>query len=155
MGNRATRKAGVYVKELCGVLQFALEHQDRTGEPVLLWNVSMDPPPTLEDFVNAICGATNYRHPRCSVPRNLLVAASYPVAGVAQLFGIHTSVNPVRMRKLSQSTYIEPLRLREAGYRFQYTLQEAMMDWKQDAPEDFLGSATAVLAAPSKVASKS
>jgi nucleoside-diphosphate-sugar epimerase len=137
MGNRSTRKAGIYVKELCHVLQFAVGHQDKTGAPVLLWNVSMDPPPTLEDFVNAICAATKYRHPRWSVPRNLLVAASYPVAGISQLFGIHTSVNPVRMRKLSQSTYIEPLRLREAGYCFQYTLEQAMVDWKQDAPEDF------------------
>jgi nucleoside-diphosphate-sugar epimerase len=150
MGNRSTRKAGIYVKELCHVLQFALGHQDKTEAPALLWNVSMDPPPTLEDFVNAICAATKYRHPRWSVPRNLLVAASYPVAGVAQLFGIHTSVNPVRMRKLSQSTYIEPLRLREAGYRFQYTLEQAMMDWKQDAPEDFQVRVSSALEAPQK-----
>jgi GlcNAc-P-P-Und epimerase len=143
MGNRATRKAGVYVKELCHVVQFALEHQGKTEKPVLLWNVSMDPPPTLEDFVNAICAATNYRHPRLSLPRSLLISASYPVAGIAQLFGIHTSLSPVRIRKLSQSTYIEPLRLREAGYRFHYTLESAMVDWKQDAPEDFAGADTA------------
>jgi nucleoside-diphosphate-sugar epimerase len=137
MGNRSTRKAGVYVKELCHVVQFAIEHQERTGEPILLWNVSMDPPPTLEEFVNAICSSMKYRQPRWSVPRNLLVGASYPVAGIAQLFGIHTSVNPVRMRKLSQSTFIEPKRLRDAGYCFRYTLEQAMTDWKQDAPEDF------------------
>ncbi|MEO6964408.1 MAG: NAD(P)-dependent oxidoreductase [Acidobacteriaceae bacterium] len=137
MGNRATRKAGVYVKELCHVMQFALEYQEQTGKPVLLWNVSMDPPPTLEQFVSAICRANGFREPRWGVPRNLLVAASYPVAGIAQLFGIQTSVNPVRMRKVSQSTYIEPRRLREAGYRFRYTLEQAITDWKQDAPEDF------------------
>jgi nucleoside-diphosphate-sugar epimerase len=150
MGNRATRKAGIYVKELCHVMQFALEHQEKTGEPVLLWNVSMDPPPTLEDFVNAICASTDYRHPRWSVPRNLLVAASYPVAGIAQLFGVHTSVNPVRMRKLSQPTYIEPLRMREAGYRFRFTLEQAMMDWKRDAPEDFDIQSRGVLEAAQK-----
>ena len=137
MGNRATRKAGVYVKELCHVMQFALEYQEQTGEPVLFWNVSMDPPPTLEQFVDSICASNKYRQPRWAVPRSLLVAASYPVAGIAQLLGIRTSVNPVRMRKLSQSTYIEPRRLREAGYRFRYTLEQAMTDWKQDAPEDF------------------
>lgn len=137
MGNRATRKAGVYVKELCHVMQFALEQQDRTGEPVLLWNVSMDPPPTLEDFVDAICASSKYPHPKWSVPRGLLVAGSYPVAKIAQLMGVATSVNPVRMRKLSQSTHIEPLRLREAGYQFRYTLEQAMADWKKDAPEDF------------------
>jgi hypothetical protein len=114
----------------------------------------MDPPPTLEDFVNAICAATRYRHPRLSVPRNLLVAASYPLASIAQLFGIHTSISPVRMRKLSQSTYIEPLRLREAGYRFKYTLEEAMVDWKQDAPEDFQGVNEDAGAVPGKVSRK-
>ena len=155
MGNRSTRKAGVYVKELCRVLLFALDRQDKTGESALLWNVSMDPPPTLEDFVNAICFAAGYRRPRWSVSRNLLVAASYPVAGIAQLFGIHTSVNPVRMRKLSQSTYIEPMRLREAGYCFRYTLEQAMADWKQDAPKDFEGAQTGVLEASGKASPKS
>lgn len=137
MGNRATRKAGVYVKELCHVMQFALDWQEQTGDPSLLWNVSMDPPPTLEQFVNAICISSGYRIPNWGVPRSLLVAASYPVAGIAQLLGMQTSVNPVRMRKVSQSTYIEPLRLREAGYRFRYTFEQAIEDWKQDAPEDF------------------
>ena len=140
MGNRATRKAGVYVKELCHVLQFALEYQEQTGEPILLWNVSMDPPPTLEEFVDAICSSTEYRLPRWSVPRNLLVAASYPVAGIAQLFGIHTSVNPVRMRKLSQSTYIEPHRCVKRGYRFRYTLEQAMTDWKAGCAGGFSSS---------------
>lgn len=137
MGNRETRKAGVYVKELCHVMQFALEYQQSTGEPMLLWNVSMDPPPKLEQFVEAICSSTGFARPRISVPRGLLVAASYPVAGIAQLFGARVSINPVRMRKLSQPTHIEPQRLREAGYRFRYTMEQAMMDWKKDAPEDF------------------
>jgi nucleoside-diphosphate-sugar epimerase len=137
MGNRETRKAGVYVKDLCHVLQFALEFQDRSGEPVLVWNVSMDPPPRLEEFVSAICSVNGLRRPKFSVPRGLLVAVSYPIAGLAQLIGINTSINPVRMRKLSQPTHIEPLRLRQAGYRYRYTMEEAMADWKQDAPEDF------------------
>jgi nucleoside-diphosphate-sugar epimerase len=138
MGNRGTRKAGVYVKEFCHVMQFAIEHQEKTAEPMLLWNVSMDPPPKLEEFVDAICSCTGFTQPRFSVPRNLLVAASYPVAKIAQLFGVNQSINPVRMRKLSQPTHIEPQRLREAGYRFRYTMEQAMADWKQDAPEDFL-----------------
>lgn len=106
---------------------------------MLLWNVSMDPPPTLSQFVDAICNVTGYRQPKLSVPRSLLVAASYPIAGVAQIFGLRPSISPVRMRKLTQPTHIEPLRLRAAGYRFRYTLEQAMADWKQDAPEDFPG----------------
>lgn len=137
MGNRNTRKAGVYVKELCHVAQFGMERQEATDEGVLVWNVSMDPPPMLEEFVNAICSVAGYKRPRLSVPGRLLVAASYPVHGVAQLFGIHHSINPVRMRKISQPTHIEPHRLRQAGYLYRYTLEEAMSDWKHDAPEDF------------------
>jgi nucleoside-diphosphate-sugar epimerase len=137
MGNRETRKAGVYVKELCHVMQFALEFQEKTGEPMLLWNVSMDPPPKLEEFVEAICSSTGFARPKISVPPGLLVAASYPVAAVAQLVGAQVSISPVRMKKLSQSTHIEPHRMREAGYPFRYTMEQAMADWKSDAPEDF------------------
>jgi nucleoside-diphosphate-sugar epimerase len=137
MGNRETRKAGVYVKELCHVMQFVLEFQEKTGEPMLLWNVSMDPPPKLEEFVEAICSSTGFARPKISVPPGLLVAASYPVAAVAQLVGAQVSINPVRMKKLSQPTHIEPQRMREAGYPFRYTMEQAMADWKNDAPEDF------------------
>jgi nucleoside-diphosphate-sugar epimerase len=137
MGNRDTRKAGVYVKELCHVLEFALTHQQNGGPSMLLWNVSMDPPPRLEDFVQGICAAAGYPRPKWNVPRGLLVAASYPIAGAARLVGVQTSINPVRMRKLSQPTHIEPLRLRELGYRYRYTMEQAMADWKHDAPEDF------------------
>jgi nucleoside-diphosphate-sugar epimerase len=137
MGNRTTRKAGVYVKELCWVLAFALEYQQKSGDPALLWNVSMDPPPTLEDFVEAICAVNGFKRPKLSVPRNLLVAASYPVAGIAKLVGMNPSINPVRMRKVAQPTYIEPKRMRDAGYQFRYTLEQAMADWRRDAPEDF------------------
>jgi hypothetical protein len=41
------------------------------------------------------------------------------------------------MKKLSQPTHIDPRRLREAGYNFRYTMEQAIADWKQDAPEDF------------------
>jgi len=137
MGNRTTRKAGVYVKELCHVMQFGLESQSKSNEGVWVWNVSMDPPPTLEEFVNAICSVAGYKRPKFSLPRSLLVAASYPVAAIAQLVGLRQSINPVRIRKLSQPTHIEPMRLRSAGYRYYYTMEQAMADWKQDAPEDF------------------
>lgn len=137
MGNRGTRKAGVYVKEIPWVIDFALERQETSDESLLIWNVSNDPPPTLENFVDAICGVSGFKKPRVSVPRTLLVAASYPVAAIARLLGRNSSINPVRIRKLSQPTYIDPLRLRTAGYRFRYTLEQAMSDWRYDAPEDF------------------
>jgi nucleoside-diphosphate-sugar epimerase len=137
MGNRDTRKAGIYVKELCQVMEFAMAQQEKCKESMLLWNVSMDPPPKLSEFVEAICRVSGYRHPRISLPRPLLLAGAHLISGISTILGLRNAINPVRVKKVSQPTYIDPARLRAAGYRFRYTLEQAMADWKHDAPDDF------------------
>jgi GlcNAc-P-P-Und epimerase len=137
MGNRKTRKAGGYVKELCHVISFGIEHQDRTGEEATLLNFSLDPPPTIEDFVGVISKIANLPRKPLSVPRALLLGASYPVSALAKLFGIQQPISPTRVRKLYRSTNVEPKRLRELGYVYHYSLEQAFEDWKQDSPEDF------------------
>jgi nucleoside-diphosphate-sugar epimerase len=137
MGNRQTRKAGGYVKELSRAIRFGLEHQDRTGEAVTLLNFSMDPPATLESYVNAIRRVAGvHRHPM-SVPRWLLLGVAYPIDAAARIFGIRQPISPVRLRKLFRSTSIDPAELRRLGYVPHYTLEEAFFDWKHDRPEDF------------------
>jgi len=137
MGNRTTRKAGGYVKELCWVISFGLEHQNRSGEAITTLNFSMDPPPAIEDFVEVISKIARIRRKPLSVPRALLLGASYPIDAVARLFGIQQPISPVRIQKLFRSTNIEPKRLRELGYVYHYSLQRAFEDWKTDRPEDF------------------
>jgi nucleoside-diphosphate-sugar epimerase len=137
MGNRQTRKAGGYVKELCRAIRFGLEHQDRSGEAVTLLNFSMDPPATLETYVDAIRKVAGIRRNPMSVPRSLLLGIAYPIDAVARTFGISQPVSPVRVRKLFRSTSIDPAGLRQLGYVWQYTLEAAFLDWKRDRPEDF------------------
>jgi nucleoside-diphosphate-sugar epimerase len=137
MGNRTTRKAGGYVKELCRVISFGLEHQDRTGESLALLNFSMDPPPAIEDFVKAINKTANVRRRSWSVYRPLLLGAAYPIDTMARLFGIQQPISPIRVRKLCRSTNVDPKRLREIGYVYHYSLEQAFQDWKLDKPEDF------------------
>lgn len=137
MGNRQTRKAGFYVKELCRAVRFALEYQDRKGESVTLLNFSMDPPPTLEAYVSAIQTVAGIRRSPFNVPRWLLLGISYPIHAIASLFGIRQPISPVRVRKTFRSTSIDPRGLRERGYRCHYTLEESLLDWKRDLPEDF------------------
>lgn len=137
MGNRQTRKAGGYVKELCRAIQFGLEHQDRSREAVTLLNFSMDPPATLETYVNAIRKVAGIRRAPLSVPRSLLLGVSYPIDAIARLFGIHQPISPVRVRKLFRSTSIDPAGLRQLGYVWQYSLEEAFLDWQHDRPQDF------------------
>jgi Nucleoside-diphosphate-sugar epimerases len=137
MGNRRTRKAGGYVKELCHVIQFGLQRQDSSEESSSLLNFSMNPPPALEDFVSAIRKIAGIRRQPLSVPRSLLLSVSYPIDGIAKTFGIRQPISPVRVRKLFRSTYIEPKRLRDLNYSWKYTLEEAFADWKHDLPQDF------------------
>jgi nucleoside-diphosphate-sugar epimerase len=137
LGNRKTRKAGGYVKEMCHVVQFGMEHQDRTGDGVTLLNFSMDPPATMESFVNAIKSVAGIRRSPLTIPRSLILGISYPVDAISRTFGIAQPISPVRIRKLFRSTSIEPRKLRELGYTWKFTLEEAFRDWKQDFPEDF------------------
>lgn len=137
MGNRNTRKAGGYVKELCEVMLFGLHHQDVTGEQVTLLNFSLDPPRTLEDFVTTIRDVAGIKRTPFSVPQALLVGVSYPIDAVAKILCIQQPISPVRMKKLARSTNIEPKRLRMLGYQYKYTFIETFEDWKKDKPEDF------------------
>ena len=138
VGNRGTRKAGGYVKELCFVVRFGLEHQDHSGESITLMNFSMDPPPKLEEYVEAISEVAGCRRAPLAVPRLLLVGASYLIDGVARAVHIKQPVSPVRVRKLFRSTYIDPKRLRDLRYTWRFSLKDALHDWKQDLPGDFL-----------------
>jgi len=126
------------VKELCLAAQFGLEHLDRSSEEITMLNFSLDPPPTMETYVDAIREVTGKRRAPLQAPRFLLLAASYPIAAVAKLFGIRQPIDPVRLRKTFRSTYIDPRRLRELGYSWKYSIEDAFRDWMQDRPEDFL-----------------
>jgi len=137
LGNQATRKAGGYVKELCAVITFGLEYQGRTGESLTLLNFSFHPTPRMERYVEAISSAAGIRRHPLSIPRFMLMGISYPVDMLSKLLGIHQPVNPVRVRKLFHSTYIEAARLSDLKYPWKYTMEEAFRDWKRDLPEDF------------------
>ena len=137
MGNRNTRKAAGYVKELCHVIQFGLEGLEEQDLPSLLLNFSLDPAPALEQFVLTIQNTAGIRRPVLSVPRGFLLAASHVIATLSGMVGVRQSINPVRVRKLFRSTNIEPLRLRQLGYRYRFSLQSAFADWKAEVPEDF------------------
>lgn len=139
MGNRRTRKAGGYVKELCNVAEFGLQCLEESTENRMLLNFSADPPAALEEYVNAIRQVAGIRRTPFNVPRALLLGVSYPVDAVARTLGIRQPISPVRVRKLFHSTSVDPRGLRRLGYSWKYTLCDAFEDWKRDMPEDFAG----------------
>jgi len=137
VGNRETRKAGGYVKELCYVVSFARERQESTGEPLILLNFSADPPPSVQAFVETIGKVAGIRHKPLSLPRCLLLVASYPASALARVFRIKQPLSPVTLRKVFRSTNVDPRGLRALGYQYHFTLESAFRDWQLDAPSDF------------------
>jgi nucleoside-diphosphate-sugar epimerase len=137
MGNRQTRKAGGYVKELCHALTWVMEWQEKNGVATTLFNFTMDPVPTVEEYVEAICRVAGVQRFVPSMSYPLLLGASYPIAAISRPLGLHQPVNPVRIRKLVRSNNIVPDFLRKAKYPYQYTLDQALADWRQERPEEW------------------
>jgi nucleoside-diphosphate-sugar epimerase len=137
MGNRETRKAGVYVKELCNAMWWVLQQQEAKGEHVSLFNMSMSPGPSIEEYVNTVCKVAGVSRAVPSVPYRLLLVAAHVIDTIAKPFGIAHPFSPVRIRKLVRSNNILPTYLVENGYPYLYTLESAFADWKQSCPEEW------------------
>jgi nucleoside-diphosphate-sugar epimerase len=137
LGNRDVIKAAGYVKELCEVAMFGLEVLGSSDSPSLLLNFTMDPPPTMEQMVKAILKVLGRDRGPLNMPRSLILGLSYPLLAVERTLGVKMPINPVRVRKLFRSNNVWPEKLRSLGYRYRYTLESALQDWKTDAPQDF------------------
>lgn len=136
-GNKKTRKAGGYVKELCNSITWMLDRQDEHNSKEVLFNFTMDPAPTMEEYAKAICNTANVKRFIPNVPYPVLLAGSYIIQGLSKVLGIKQPINPTRIRKLLRSNSIVPAVLKEAGYSYKYTLEEALQDWLKERPEDW------------------
>ncbi|WP_160154377.1 NAD(P)-dependent oxidoreductase [Microbulbifer sp. ALW1] len=135
MGNRNTRKAGTYVKELCNAMWWVLEN--RTDEGVALFNMSMNPGPTIEQYVNVVCDTAKVTKFTPSLPYWFLYPCSVCLDILSKPFGIQNSISPVRLRKLVKSNNIIPKFLDNKNYSYMYSFQESMADWKYDCESDW------------------
>ena len=137
MGNESTRKAGVYVKELCNAMWWVLQEQKKNGEIVSIFNMSMNPGPSIDEYVKAVCKTQGIERFVPTLPYRALIGVAYVIDALAKLFGIKHPFSPVRIRKLVRSNNIIPAYLVEHGYQFQYSLDSAFADWKKSCPEEW------------------
>jgi nucleoside-diphosphate-sugar epimerase len=137
-GNRSTRKAGIYVKELCHAIWWMHERQRQREAGIDVVNLSMNPGPSVEQFVQAIQSVAGGRRKFPSIPPAMLLGAAWLIEHTVGLFGLLGSVNLVRVRKLVYSNNIVPTRLQEEGYVYKYTLASAFEDWRSDMPREWL-----------------
>jgi GlcNAc-P-P-Und epimerase len=137
MGNRNTRKAGVYVKELCNAITWVLDTQSDKKGGVILFNMSMNPGPSIQEYVEAIFKVIDKRFWIPSLPYRLLLFVSYVISACADILRLKHPFDPIRIKKLVRSNHILPNYLVSSGYKFIYTLEEAFEDWKYECPNEW------------------
>lgn len=138
-GNRATRKAGGYVKELCRVLIWSFERQYKNQEGFLLANFGTVPIPTVSEYVQTlirVSGRSGQWIP--TFPLSLIRALSIPIAALSRISGRKTGIDPIRVEKVARSTPIIPAWLLSSGYQWKYSLEEALSDWYDECPSDWI-----------------
>lgn len=137
MGNKKTRKAGIYVKELCETMIWVLNSQKSQSEGYTLYNATMNPGPSIEEYVNEIKDVAGIRRYVPNLPSPILLIVAYLIELVAKPLGINHPFSPVRVKKLIRSNNIIPTYLAENEYKFKFTLKEALIDWKKEYPEEW------------------
>lgn len=137
MANRSTRKAGIYVKELCNAIWWVHQLQLKQGNGVLLFNGSMNPGPAISDYVAATCEVAGIKRFLPNMPYFLLLSISYGIDLIARPLRISHPFSPVRIRKLVRSNNVMPNFLVGNGYPYLYTLKTAMEDWKKNCPQEW------------------
>lgn len=137
MANRNTRKAGIYVKELCRAMVWVLNSEKAIADGVSLFNMSMNPGPSIEEYVNSIARIAKIKVWIPSVPSSLLFIIAYLIDFFSKPLGINHPFSPVRIRKLIRSNNILPTYLVKNEYQYRYNLDEAFADWKKDCPEEW------------------
>jgi GlcNAc-P-P-Und epimerase len=137
MGNRDTRKAGVYVKELCHAMWWELNRQKKKKYHVSLYNMTMNPAPSVQDYVKAVCKVAKIIRFTPVIPYRVLLIASYLIEFITKFFKIKHPFSPIRIKKLVKSNHILPTYLVENGYKYQYTLESAFLDWIKECPEEW------------------
>lgn len=136
MGNKHTRKAGSYVKELCNAMLW-VHNSNVDSDKIRLFNMSMNPGPSMEEYVTTICKVAGVKRTVLNVPYYILYPTSFLVDFIAKLFRISQPISPVRIKKLVRSNNIIPEYLEQHGYEYKYNLQSALEDWKQSRPSEW------------------
>jgi GlcNAc-P-P-Und epimerase len=132
VGRRTTIKGCVYVKDVVECLKFLMTDQgSRT-----VYNLVLPEVTTVEYICEAFFQVFRFRRFIPTIPFPLAYVAGLLGEVLAQ-FGIKTSLHRRRIEKLYYSTDLSTDALSAAGFRFQYTLQEGLADWRRDClPRD-------------------
>ncbi len=130
-GRKDTIKACVYVKELVRFILWNVEERQTSFD---IYNCTFEPAYTIEQIVKAMKKATGLTQTVPYVPNNIIM----PMAACAKIMGSPMGICPARVKKLQISTNICGMKMKESGYLFKWTFDEALADWYEDNKQQCL-----------------
>ena len=134
-GNPRIVKAYGYVRGLVESIQFT---RGRNQENFIVYHYAEDKCQTLEGMVKTISKFMNKNPLLLNVPISVLIVLSSLIQFLVSIFGKKSSVHPTRIRKLAFPTNLQPKYLIATGFLFKYPLEQALADWKNSRPEEWL-----------------
>ena len=124
-GRKDTIKACVYVKELVRFILWNVEERQTSFD---IYNCTFEPAYTIEQIVTAMKKVTGLAQTVPYVPNSIIM----PMAACAKMVGSPMGICPARVKKLQISTNICGKKMKESGYQFKWTFEEALADWFSD-----------------------
>lgn len=124
-GRKDTVKACVYVKEL---VRFILWNAEERKTSFDFFNCTFEPAYTIEQIVSYMKKVTGLTQCVPYIPNWIIM----PAAVCAKLIGSPMGICPERVKKLQISTNICGTKMKESGYEFKWTFEEALEDWFKD-----------------------
>jgi GlcNAc-P-P-Und epimerase len=130
-GRTDTIKACIYVKELVRFLMYRLENHEHGVE---LYNCCFEPAYTIQYIVEEMKNVTGLTQLVLDIPNWIIK----PTASIIGALGSPMGICPARVKKLQISTNICGRKLKNSGYQFKWTFEEALNDWYNDNDRRFL-----------------
>ena len=130
-GRKDTIKACIYVKELVRFIMWNVEERESKME---IYNCTFEPAYTIDEIVKTIKKVTGLTQTVPYIPNAIIM----PLAMCAKMVGSPMGICPARVKKLQISTNICGKKLKECGYKFKWTFEEAVEDWFIDNKKMYL-----------------
>ncbi len=138
LSNQNIIKSGGYVKELCSSIAWVMDWQLSNNASKVLYNFTMNPASTMKQYAEGIKKALNIPNRKIfNIPFGLLLPMAGGVELVANFLKINQPINRTRVRKLLRENNIIAQRLVDMGYRYHYSLDDALSDWLAEHPQDW------------------
>ena len=135
--NKKIIKAGIYIEELCNMMCWSIKKIENIDDNLLLFNAVSESPTYLEDYVSHINKIHRISAEPINLPFSLVLISSMIINSFSKVIPFNHPFDPVRVRKLINSNNIVPKRLIELGYKYEFTLREALSDWRKKNIEDW------------------